>query len=205
MADMKTFTATVRDRVGKGAARAERRNSKVPAVIYGGGEDPIAISLEYKAISMAIYAGGFKTNVVEIDVDGKKIKCLPRDFQLERIKGFIEHVDFLRLKKGAKLAVDIPVQFTNEEICSGIKRGGVLNIVRHTVECEVPADNIPEALVADLSNLELGDGLHISHVTLPDGVTPTITDRDFTIATIAAPAGLKSEDNAASDEEASEE
>lgn len=201
MANIKKFNATLRERVGKGASRAERRNAKVPAVIYGGGEDPIAISLDYKETQKAIYSGGFKSQIAEVQIGSKKIRCIPRDYQLDRVKGFVEHVDFLRLKKGAKLTVEIPVQFINEETCPGIKAGGVLNVVRHTVECEVPADDIPEHIICDLATLELGDGLHISHVNLPENVHPTITDRDFTIATIAAPAGLKSEENASDEDE----
>ncbi len=192
-----SLKATARQRVGKGAARAERRAGRIPAVIYGGKEPATPITLDHKEISLKIRGGHFLTTVFEIDVDGTTIQALPRDFQLDPVKDFPVHVDFLRLTKGAKISVEIPVHFVNEEASPGIKRGGVLNVVRHEVEVMAPADAIPEQIVADLTGLDIGDSLHISAIALPEGVTPTITDRDFTVATIAAPAALKSEEEAA--------
>ena len=183
--------AEVRDRVGKGAARALRRDKKVPAVIYGDKKPPLPIAIDYKEAFMKLHAGGFMSTVATIDVNGEKVKVIPKDYALDPVRDFLIHVDFLRITKGAKLTVEVPVLFENEETSPGIKRGGVLNVVRYTIELECPADAIPENLVVDLGALDLGDGAHISDVTLPEGSVPTITDRDFTIATIATPAGIK--------------
>lgn len=192
--------AEARAQVGKGSARELRRNGLIPAVIYGDKKDPVSITLSRKDITLKIYGGGFMTTIATIDVDGTKYRVLPKDYQLDPVRDFVMHVDFLRISKNTQVTVEIPVHFENEEKSPGIKRGGVLNVVRHTVECNCPANSIPEALIVDLTGLEIGDGIHISHVNLPEGVEPTITDRDFTIATVASPAGLKSDDNAASDE-----
>jgi large subunit ribosomal protein L25 len=187
------LTAELRDRVGKGSAREARRNGRVPAVIYGDRQEPVSITLPYKEVFMKIHAGGFMTTIATINVDGKKINVLPKDYQLDPVRDFPMHVDFLRVGKNTIVTVAIPVHFLNEEKSPGIKRGGVLNIVRHDVEATCPADSIPDAIEVDLTGTDLGDSIHISAVKLPEGVKPTITDRDFTIATIAAPAGLKSE------------
>lgn len=196
--------ATVRDRVGKGAARALRRDSKIPAVIYGDKQPPLPIAISYKEAFMKLHGGGFMSTVATIDVDGDKIKVIPKAYELDPVRDFLMHIDFLRVAKGARLAVEVPVVFENEDTSPGIKRGGVLNVVRYTVELECPADAIPENIVADLADLDLGDGVHISAVTLPEGVTPTITDRDFTIATIATPAGIKEDLKAEGEEEGGE-
>ncbi|MBN9022557.1 MAG: 50S ribosomal protein L25/general stress protein Ctc [Rhizobiales bacterium] len=186
------LTATTREKVGKGAARAVRREGQIPAVIYGGKEPPIAISLSDREITLKIHAGGFLTTVAEITVGGERIRALPRDFQLDPVSDRPLHVDFLRIHADSKIKVEVPVHFTNELDAPGIKRGGVLNVVRHRVELLCPADAIPEFIVVDLTGRDINDSLHISSVSLPEGVTPTI-DRDFTIATIAAPAGVKEE------------
>ncbi|MEM8797996.1 MAG: 50S ribosomal protein L25/general stress protein Ctc, partial [Pseudomonadota bacterium] len=183
--------ATVRDRVGKGAARALRRDKKVPAVIYGDKQPPLPIAIDYKDAFMKLHGGGFMSTIATINVDGKKVRVIPKAYELDPVRDFLMHIDFLRVSKGAKLAVEVPVVFENEEQSPGLRRGGVLNVVRYTVELECPADAIPENIVVDLTGLDLGDGAHISDVTLPEGITPVITDRDFTIATIATPAGLK--------------
>lgn len=196
--------AEARERVGKGSARELRRNGQIPSVIYGDKQSPMSIALHRNEVTKKIHAGGFMTTLVTIDVGGKKISVLPKDYQLDPVRDFLMHVDFLRVSKNTQVTVEVPVHFINEEKSPGIKRGGVLNIVRHEVEVHCAANAIPDAFTIDLTGLEIGDGIHISHVTLPKGVTPTITDRDFTIATVAAPAGLKSEDNA-STEEAEEE
>ncbi|MBA4783604.1 MAG: 50S ribosomal protein L25/general stress protein Ctc [Rhizobiales bacterium] len=185
------LTATVRDRVGKGAARALRREKKIPAVIYGAKQPPLPIAIDYKEAFLKLHGGGFMSTIATIDVNGEKIRVIPKDYALDPIKDFLIHVDFLRVTKGSMLTVEVPVIFENEEASPGLKRGGVLNIVRHTVELECPADQIPEHIVADLKGLELGDGIHISNISLPEGVKPIITDRDFTIATIATPAGIR--------------
>lgn len=190
MSEIYELKAEVRERAGKGAARAVRRQGKVPAVIYGDKKPPMSISLPYKDVFMKLHGGGFMTTLAMIDVGGEKIRVIPKDYQLDPVRDFPMHVDFLRVSKGSKLTLEIPMQFVNEEDSPGLSRGGVLNVVRYTVEVEVPADAIPVTLVADLTGLDIGDGLHISDVDLPDGVAPTISDRDFTIATIAAPAVL---------------
>lgn len=185
MSTMKNISATRRDRAGKGAARAVRREGRVPAVIYGGGQAPVSISLDFKETNRLIYAGHFLTTVFSIDVEGEKIRAIPRDFQLDVVRDFPMHVDFLRLGEGATIRVEIPVHFVGQEVSPGLKGGGALNIVRHTVEFTVPADKIPDFITVDVSNAKLGDSLHISAVKLPEGCKPVISDRDFTIATIA--------------------
>lgn len=192
--------ALVRDRVGKGAARALRREGLVPAVIYGDNKSPLSITVTYKDAMKRIQQGGFLSQVISVEVDGEEHRVIPRDYQLEPVRDFLVHVDFLRVSKTSILTVEVPVHFVNEEESPGLKRGGVLNVVRHTVEVNATEANLPEFLEVDLSSVETGDSIHISAVNLPEGVTPTITDRDFTIATIAAPSALKSEDNADDDE-----
>ena len=192
--------AEARDRVGKGSARELRRNGKVPAVIYGDKQPPLAIALSYKDVYYKIHGGGFMTTVATIDVDGKKIQVLPKEYQLDPVRDFPLHVDLLRVGKNTLVTVQIPVRFVNEEQSAGLKRGGVLNVVRHEIEAQVPANAIPDFIEVDLAGTDLGDSIHISAVTLPKDVKPTITDRDFTIATIAAPAGLKSEESEAAEE-----
>jgi large subunit ribosomal protein L25 len=187
--------AKARDRVGKGASRALRREGQVPAVIYGDNKSPLSITVTYKDAMKRIQMGGFLSQVITVDVDGENHRVIPRDYQLEPVRDFLVHIDFLRVSKSSVLNVEVPVHFTNEETSPGLKRGGVLNVVRHTVELSCPADSIPEFLEIDLGSAEVGDSLHISTVALPKGVTPVITDRDFTIATIAAPSALKSEEN----------
>lgn len=205
MSDTYELKAEARERVGKGSARQLRRNGYVPAVIYGDKKPPIAIALPYKDVTLKIHGGGFMTTIATINVDGKKVRVLPRDYQLDPVRDFTMHVDFLRVSKDTIVTVEVPVHFDNEEASPGIKRGGVLNVVRHTVEVHCPADDIPEHFVADLTGLDIGDGIHISNITLPEGVTPTITDRDFTIATIATPAALRSEEDGAAEEAETEE
>ena len=187
MAEMKKLAASVRSGTGKGAARSVRREGRIPAVIYGGGEAPQPISLDRKTATQLIYAGRFLTTIFELDVDGAKERVIPRDFQLDVVKDHPLHVDFLRLKAGSRLRVEVPVHFINMEIAPGIKRGGSLNVVRHTIEMMVPADAIPEFLTADLTGYDINDALHISAIALPEGCKPTVTDRDFTVATITPP------------------
>ena len=195
MAQTSVLKAEVRDRVGKGAARAVRRQDKVPAVIYGEKQPPIPITLPQRDLSQRLNAGGFLTHLLQIEVNGEDIRVIPKDYQLHPVRDFLIHVDFLRVGEGARLTLEVPVHFDNHADSPGLKRGGVLNVVRYAVELVVPADAIPEAIEVDLSGLEIGDSVHISAVTLPEGVTPTITDRDFTIATIAgaAPAATEEE------------
>ena len=186
--------AQARTGVGKGAARALRRQGLVPAVIYGDKKDPLPIAIPYKDAHKRIYAGGFLSHVITLDVDGTKHQVIPRDYQLDPVKDFPIHVDFLRVGAGTSLHVEVAVHFINEEASPGLKRGGVLNIVRHTVELACPADAIPDHLTVDLTGKEVGDTIHISHIALPAGATPVIHERDFTIATIVAPSGLRAEE-----------
>ena len=204
MSNSYELKAELRNRVGKGSARELRRNGMVPAVIYGDKQAPLSIALNYKDVYYKIHGGGFKTTIATIEVDGKKIQVLPKDYQLDPVRDFPIHVDLLRVSKNTQVTVQIPVRFLNEEKSAGIKRGGVLNIVRHEIEANVAANAIPDAIEIDLEGTEIGDTIHVSSVKLPEGVEPTITDRDFTIATIAAPAGLKSEEGEAAAEGASE-
>ncbi len=202
MSEIYELRAEVRERVGKGAARAVRRQDRIPAVIYGDKKPPIPISLPQREMTQRLHAGGFLTHIAMIDVDGEKIRVIPRDYQLDPVRDHLVHVDFLRVGEGAQLTLEIPVHFINEHASPGIKRGGALNIVRHTIELRVPVDAIPEAIEVDLTGLDIGDSLHISSVTLPEGATPTITDRDFTIATIAGHGQAAAAEDAAAAAEA---
>jgi large subunit ribosomal protein L25 len=192
------LSATVREKVGKGAARSVRRQGMTPAVIYGGNEPPVAISLPARELSLKILAGGFYTTLANIDVGGEKIQAIPRDYQLDPVSDKPLHVDFLRVTPDSTITIDVPVQFINETQSPGVKRGGVVNVVRHRISLLCRVDAIPEKIVADLTGLDINDSLHISSVALPEGVRPTIK-RDFTIATIAAPAGVKEEVRAAAE------
>lgn len=194
MADVTELSASVRERVGKGAARAIRREGGVPGVIYGDKKDPETIVLDYLDVWQQYQTGSFLSSIYVIDVGGKKTRVIPRDIQLDPVRDFVVHVDFLRLSKGAEITVEVPVNFINEEESPGLKRGGVLNIVRHTIELVCPADALPESIEANLEGLDIGDSLHISAIELPETVRPTITDRDFTIATIAGAGGAADED-----------
>jgi large subunit ribosomal protein L25 len=187
MAATKTLTATAREGTGKGAARHSRREGRIPGVIYGGGDAPEPISLDHREVNKLIYAGHFLTTIFELDVGGAKQRVIPRDYQLDPVRDQPLHVDFLRLKPGASLRVEVPVHFVNQDICPGIKRGGTLNVVRHAIEMRVPADVIPEAVVVDLASLQINDSVHLDEIALPEGCKPTQRERDFTIATIAPP------------------
>ena len=184
MSDEHKLEAQLRERGGKGAARELRRNNMVPAVIYGDKKDPLSIALPAKELTKQIHAGGFMTNIMEITADGTKHKVLPKDYQMHPVKDTVMHVDLLRVSNRTIVTVDIPVHFLNEEDCPGLKEGGNLNVVRHTVEVDCRADAIPEHFEVDLAGLQIDDVVHASALKLPDGVKLTIDDRDFTIATI---------------------
>jgi len=205
--DTYELKAEARERVGKGSAREVRRNGKIPAVIYGDKKPPLSIALSYKEIYYKIHGGGFMTTIATIDVGGDKIQVLPKDYQLDPVRDFPMHVDFLRVGKDTIVTVFVPVHFINEEKSPGIKRGGVLNVVRHEVEFHCPATAIPASITLDLDGTDIGDSLHISAVKLPEGVTPVISDRDFTIATVAGSSAMKpeaEEEDAEAAEEAEE-
>ena len=204
MAQTAEFKAQARSGVGKGAARAVRRQGLVPAVIYGDKKPPVPVSLSYNETLHRIYAGGFLSHVITLDVDGEKYRVIPRDYQLDPVKDTPLHVDFLRIGAHSRLNVEVHVHFINEDKSPGLKRGGTLNIVRHTVEVSCPAEQIPEEITVDLNGLDIGDSVHISAVSLAEGVKPVIKDRDFTIATIVAPSGLRSEESGSGEEAAGE-
>ncbi len=195
MAENTALNAEVRDSVGKGSARAVRRNGRVPAVIYGDKKDPVVISLESREITRLVHQPGIFGRLLDVNVNNQKHTVLTRDIQFHPITDNVMHMDFLRVSGSAKVAVAVAVEFLNEDVCPGIKIGGVLNVVRYEVELLCPATSIPEKISVDLSGLKIGDSVHISEISLPSGVAPTITDRDFTIATIASPGGgIKNED-----------
>ena len=192
MSDQLTLTAETRERGGKGASRDLRRNGRVPAVIYGGKEEPLMIHVEEKLLMKQLMTGHFMNSVVMIEVGGKTIRTLPKDVAFHPVKDRPIHADFLRIAKGATVQVAVPVVFANEDASPGLKRGGVLNIVRHELELICDAAKIPDEIVIDVTGFDVGDSIHISHVKLPEGSKSAITDRDFTIATVVAPSGLKS-------------
>ena len=187
--------AEVRSRVGKGSARAARRAGLVPAVIYGNKETAVPITLNANQWRQLMHKPGIFSQLINIDVNNETHFVLPRDIQQHPVSEEAEHVDFLRVTKNATVAVGIAVEFINEDICTGLKLGGVLNIVRSQVELNCPAISIPEKLTVDLEGLNVGHTIHISSIELPEGCTPTITDRDFTVATIAAPRGGLGDDD----------
>jgi len=197
--------AQARSGVGKGAARALRREGLIPAVIYGDKKDPLPISISYNEAMKRIYAGGFLSHVLNVVVDGETHRVLPRDYQLDPVKDKALHVDFLRINKNTKLNVQVPVHFINEEASPGIKRGGVLNIVHHHLDLTVSAENIPEAVEIDLTGLDVGASIHISAVELPAGAIDHSHEEDLTIATIAAPSGLRAEEAEAAAAEGEDE
>ncbi|WP_448586603.1 50S ribosomal protein L25/general stress protein Ctc [Thermaurantiacus sp.] len=199
MSEVLTLEAEARLTVGKGASRAMRRRGRVPAVIYGGNEPPLAIHIEEKHLVKRLETGHFMNSVVEIAVAGTVHRTLPRDVQFHVVTDRPIHADFFRIGTDSTVTVAIPVRFTNEAASPGLKRGGVLNIVRHEVELRVPAARIPDEILVDLAGFDIGASIHISAVRLPEGTRPVI-ERDFTIATIVAPSGLKSEEAAAGGE-----
>lgn len=193
MSDALTLPAELRERAGKGASRELRRQGRVPAVIYGGKEEPTAIHVEERLLARQLGTGHFMNSIVMVEVNGKPVRTIPKDVALHPVTDRPLHADFLRLAKDAKIHVQVPVVFANEEASPGLKKGGVLNVVRHDLELVCESDKIPDEIVLDVTGLEVGDSIHISHVTLPEGSVSAITDRDFTIATIVAPSALKSE------------
>ncbi|WP_084582210.1 50S ribosomal protein L25/general stress protein Ctc [Sphingomonas azotifigens] len=198
MSDTLTLSAETRDRAGKGASRALRRQGRVPAVIYGNKQDPASIHVNERELQKLLNTGHFFNSVIMVNGERTLAKDVAFDVVTERPL----HVDFLRISEHATVHVEVPIVFVDEELAPGIKRGGVLNIVRHELELVVDAAEIPEQVEISLKGLEVGDSLHISAVTLPKGATPAITDRDFTIATVVAPSALKSADGEAEAESA---
>ena len=200
MSDALTLPAEARERAGKGASRNLRREGRVPAVIYGGKEEPQMIHVEAKALVRMLGTGHFMNSIVNLTVGGKTLRTLPKDVALNPVTDRPEHVDFFRLAKDAKVEVMVPVVFINEEMAPGLKKGGVLNVVRHELDLTCENDKIPSEIEIDVTGKDVGDSIHISEIALPDGAVSTITDRDFTIATLVAPSALKKAEGAASGE-----
>ncbi|QLC21797.1 50S ribosomal protein L25/general stress protein Ctc [Parasphingopyxis sp. CP4] len=194
MSDQLTLSAEVRERAGKGASRAMRREGRVPAVIYGDKKDPEPIHLNERELMKLLHTGHFMNSLVSLTIGKDKTNALPKDVQFHPVNDRPMHVDFLRIGKGASVTLAVPVNFINEEESPGLKRGGVLNVVRHELELTCPADDIPSEITVELDGLEVGDSIHISQVKLPDGVASAIDDRDFTIAGVVAPSALKRDD-----------
>jgi large subunit ribosomal protein L25 len=200
MSETLTLPAEARERAGKGASRALRRDGRTPAVIYGGKEEPTLIHVEQKELVRQLMTGHFMNSIVNIEIGGKTVRALPKDVAFHPVTDRPTHVDFLRMTGDSMVEVQVPVVFVNEDASPGLKKGGVLNIVRHELELRCPNADIPDEIQIDVTGKEIGDAIHISEVTLPKGVTSVITDRDFTIATLVAPSGLKSAEGEAASE-----
>ncbi|MEM8571643.1 MAG: 50S ribosomal protein L25/general stress protein Ctc [Pseudomonadota bacterium] len=199
MAETPILEASARDASGKGAARRARLAGLVPGVIYGGGKDPQSIAVKHNELLKQLKAGKFLSTLLNVKVDGQDNRVICRAVQRDVVRDLPTHVDFLRLTEKTRINLHIPVEFINQGAAPGIKRGGVLTVVRQEVELVVTAGSIPDHITVDLTGLQINDTIHISHVTLPEGVRPTI-DRDFVIANIQAPSGLKSAENEEEDE-----
>ena len=199
MGDNLSLSATLREGVGKGAARDARRNNLVPGIIYGGSEEPLSINFKFNELLKKLNAGRFMSTLINLTVEGKTIQVICRDIQKHIVKDLPTHLDFMRLSKTARIKLFIPVVFINQDICKGIKRGGVLTVVRPEVELLVNAMEIPSALEVDIKDFEVGDTITISNIDLPSGTETTIKGRDFVIANIQAPSGLKSSENEGTD------
>jgi len=204
MSEAMTLNIKLRERAGKGAARATRREGRIPAVIYGNKEPPILISVDPIELQRELRNSGFFSRIYQLDVKDVSHRVLPRDIQLDPVTDVPLHVDFMRFSKETRVVIEVSVDFQNEDSCPGLKTGGVLNVVRYAIELRCSPENVPESIPVDLSGLVVGDSVHISALTLPQDVELTITDRDFTIATIAAPTVVVEEVIADSDSEDSE-
>ena len=202
MSDITQIDATMRSRVGKGSARAARRAGKIPAVIYGDKKAPLSIEMEARVVRKVIHEPGIFGRLLNINIDGKNNTVLTRDIQMHPVSDEPLHMDMLRVGASSTVSVAIPVEFINHELSPGLKIGGVLNVVRFEVEMNCPAGDIPEKITVDLDGIKIGDSIHISAIPLPEGATPTITDRDFTVATLQSPGGgVKNEDEEEGGEE----
>ena len=195
MADIITLVAEQRQRSGKGTAREARRNGRIPAIIYGNKEKPVSITVERRLLEQELGKSGFFIRLLDVDIGGTKHRVLPRDTQYHPVTDVPMHVDFLRYSADRKITIEVPVHFLNEAESPGLKSGGVINIVRHTIAVLCTADQIPDAFEVDLAGLEIGDSVHASTLVLPQGVELGITDRDFTVATIAAPTVMPVDDD----------
>jgi large subunit ribosomal protein L25 len=204
MAETTELKAWTRQSSGKGGARATRREGRIPGILYGDKKEPESIAVEYRAITQQLLTGHFQSTIFTLDVDGTKTRVIPRGVQLDPIRDFPIHVDFMRVSKDALVTVDVPVHFLNEAASPGLKRGGVLNIVRHEIPVRCPADAIPDHFDVDLTGLEIGNSIHISAIKLPPNVRPTVSERDFTVATIVGRTAEEAAPGAAAAAEAAE-
>ncbi len=186
MAEAGVLEVKVRELAGKGGARASRRAGQIPGILYGGSEAPLLISVDDRVIRLAMHQPGFFSKPLHLALDGKKLQVLPREVQVHPVTEAPVHVDFMRVTAESRIKINVPVRFENEAASPGIKRGGVLNIVRHEIEVVCAVSAIPDFFLVDLTGLDIGDSVHISKVTMPPGVRPTIA-RDFTVASVAAP------------------
>jgi large subunit ribosomal protein L25 len=193
MPEIISLTAEPRPQAGKGAARATRRSGRVPGIVYGGAEAPMQISLEPRELSRAISRAGFFATVVDLSIDGAKHRTLARDIQYHPVSDAALHVDFMRVTAGAQVRVSVPVGFVNQDRSPGLRRGGILNIIRHAIDIACSVDAIPDRLVVDLDGLEIGDSVHIDTIQMPEGVRPILRSRDSTIASIAASSAVREE------------
>ena len=204
MSDVTVFDCELRQRAGTGGSRAVRRDGWIPAILYGGDQEPANIKLRYNQILKAYNTGKLISVLSKISVDGKEQQVIGRDIQVDPVKDLPMHVDLMRVSAKTRINVDVPVRFLNDEECPGLKAGGVLNIVRHSIEVIAPATEIPASLDIDLIEAEVGDTIHVSAITLPKGVVLKITDRDYTVVTIASPSALRSADEDEADVDAVE-
>ncbi|MGB7887441.1 MAG: 50S ribosomal protein L25/general stress protein Ctc, partial [Xanthobacteraceae bacterium] len=198
MATVNQIKAAARSRAGKGAARSERRAGRVPGIIYGDGKEPLPISVDYNELKLCIYAGHFLTTIHEIEVDGVKHRVIPRDFQLDAVRDLPLHVDFMRLGEGATIRVNIPIIVKNADQSPGVKRGGTVSIVAHTVEVRCLAEAIPTGIEVDVGSLDINHSKHLSDIKLPDGVR-SVSNRDVTLVTVVPPSGYAEELKAAAE------
>ncbi|WP_366655751.1 50S ribosomal protein L25/general stress protein Ctc [Fodinicurvata sp. EGI_FJ10296] len=193
MAEAIKIDAQLRERAGKGAARQARREKKIPGVIYGNKQQPVVINVDELELFRITRDPHYATHLYDVMVNGTPHHTLIRALQVDVVTEFPIHVDFLRVSDRTSVTMNVPVAFINEDDCPGIQEGGVLNVVRHEIEVDCRADSIPDTIEIDLTGVNVGDSIHISQVKLPRGVTPNITDRDFTVATMTAPSAMKSE------------
>ena len=196
MPEIMTLRADPRPRRGKGGARAMRRGGRLPAILYGNGQEPMPISLDPAELARALARPGFLASLIDVELNGAVERALPREVQYDLVSGRPTHVDLMRVAAHGRITVTVPVVFTNQEASSGLRRGGILNIVRRGIALDCPVEHIPERVVVDLAGLDIGDSVHISAVAVPEECRPTITGRDFTIATIAGATGAREETQA---------
>jgi len=197
MAAIKQLAVVARSGTGKGAARSVRREGRVPGVIYGGGEKPEPVSVDFKELNKLVYAGQFLTTIFELEIGGHKERVLPRDFQLDVVTDKPVHVDFLRLRAGSRVRIAVPVHVVNREASPGVKKGGAVNLVLHSIELLAPADAIPEAITVDLAGMDFHDSVHVSTIKMPEGCRPAVATTDFTVVTIVPPTVYQDEAPAA--------